>query len=470
MSTTGRRASRHTPLSHIPAERSTSSPWVMTIGPDGGGVSGMCKVYPLVPAVSSSALPPGAAPRYPRDSVPMTRRSGCLPGFSASLLAVALATPAIAQPPPSTPPAPARSPAEGAAVAGSMLQRASDRIRALQREADLLAKQSTTTLAALRKLELTRALRAEELAAVNTRLSAVTAKVAASTVRVQALEDQRVDRTPALEERLQALYKRGRHGLRAAAARHGRRARPGARQPRVVSLARIEEIRIAEHRRLLAEEQAARAQLESEQRQVARLSAEADEPRGAAASAVAERTRLLDELDRRRELAAQLRRRARTGAPTASVDPRRAWAGRRRRSTCRCAPSRATCRGRGRARCCRASADRRPAAYGTSIQRNGIEIGAAQGSPVRAVHGGTVAYAAPFTGYGVMVILDHGEDAFTVYGHLSGTALRPGAIGDARPARRHDRRHAGRRAGHLLRGADRRSPGQSRTMASNASQ
>ena len=48
------------------------------------------------------------------------------------------------------------------------------------------------------------------------------------------------------------------------------------------------------------------------------------------------------------------------------------------------------------------------------------------GAPVRAVHGGTVAYAAPFTGYGVMVILDHGQDAFTVYGHLSGTALRPG--------------------------------------------
>ena len=38
-----------------------------------------------------------------------------------------------------------------------------------------------------------------------------------------------------------------------------------------------------------------------------------------------------------------------------------------------------------------------------------------------------MAYAAPFTGYGVMVILDHGDNAFTVYGHLSGTALRPGA-------------------------------------------
>jgi septal ring factor EnvC (AmiA/AmiB activator) len=66
--------------------------------------------------------------------------------------------------------------------------------------------------------------------------------------------------------------------------------------------------------------------------------------------------------------------------------------------------------------------------FGTAIQRNGIEIGTTGGAAVQAVHGGTVAYAAPFTGYGVLVIVDHGAEAFTVYGHLSGTALRPGAI------------------------------------------
>ena len=37
----------------------------------------------------------------------------------------------------------------------------------------------------------------------------------------------------------------------------------------------------------------------------------------------------------------------------------------------------------------------------------------------RAVHAGTVAYAAPFTGFGTLVILDHGRGAFTLYGHLS---------------------------------------------------
>jgi septal ring factor EnvC (AmiA/AmiB activator) len=312
------------------------------------------------------------------------------------------------------------------AATATLSQRASDRIKALQREADQLARQSSTTLAALRQLELTRALRAEELAAVNTRLSAVTAKVAASTARVQGLEAQRVGRTPALEERLQALYKRGRNGyvrllLDTADERDLARTSRG-----VVSLAKIEEIRIAEHRRLLDEEQAARTQLQSEERQVARLRAEAVNLEAAAAKAVAERTRMLDELDRRRELAAQFvgeleqaRQRLQStidgldGTPIVDL-PLRPFQGdlpwpidgpvltRFGRST--------------------------TGSFGTSIQRNGIEIGAATGTPVHAVHGGTVAYAAPFTGYGVMVILDHGQDAFTVYGHLSGTALRPGAV------------------------------------------
>ena len=34
------------------------------------------------------------------------------------------------------------------------------------------------------------------------------------------------------------------------------------------------------------------------------------------------------------------------------------------------------------------------------------------------MHGGTVAYAAPFTGFGTLVIVDHGRSAFTLYGHL----------------------------------------------------
>jgi septal ring factor EnvC (AmiA/AmiB activator) len=38
-----------------------------------------------------------------------------------------------------------------------------------------------------------------------------------------------------------------------------------------------------------------------------------------------------------------------------------------------------------------------------------------------AVHDGTVVYAGPFTGYGTLVIVDHGAQTFSLYGQL-GTA------------------------------------------------
>ena len=65
--------------------------------------------------------------------------------------------------------------------------------------------------------------------------------------------------------------------------------------------------------------------------------------------------------------------------------------------------------------------------FGTAIVRNGIEIAAAEGTPVHAVHGGSVAFAAPFAGFGTLVILDHGRGAFTMYGHLGESRVERGA-------------------------------------------
>jgi septal ring factor EnvC (AmiA/AmiB activator) len=65
--------------------------------------------------------------------------------------------------------------------------------------------------------------------------------------------------------------------------------------------------------------------------------------------------------------------------------------------------------------------------FGTSIVRNGIEVAAAQGTNATAVHEGTVAFAAPFAGFGTLVIVDHGQSAFTLYGHLLDAAVSAGA-------------------------------------------
>ncbi len=57
--------------------------------------------------------------------------------------------------------------------------------------------------------------------------------------------------------------------------------------------------------------------------------------------------------------------------------------------------------------------------FAGEIFRKGIDIDAAIGEEIRAVEKGTVVYADRFSGYGKMVIVDHGERYYTIYGHLS---------------------------------------------------
>jgi len=57
--------------------------------------------------------------------------------------------------------------------------------------------------------------------------------------------------------------------------------------------------------------------------------------------------------------------------------------------------------------------------FATELVRKGIDIDAPLGEAVRAVEKGRVVFADRFTGYGRMVILDHGERYYTIYAHLS---------------------------------------------------
>ncbi len=60
------------------------------------------------------------------------------------------------------------------------------------------------------------------------------------------------------------------------------------------------------------------------------------------------------------------------------------------------------------------------------VFHNGIDIQAPVGEEVRAVEKGTVVFADHFSGYGKMVILDHGERYYTIYAHLSEILKRNG--------------------------------------------
>ena len=64
--------------------------------------------------------------------------------------------------------------------------------------------------------------------------------------------------------------------------------------------------------------------------------------------------------------------------------------------------------------------------YDTYTLQKGIEIDAGAGAAVQAVYEGRVRYADWFQNYGLVVILDHGGDYFTIYGHLESIAVRPG--------------------------------------------
>ena len=56
----------------------------------------------------------------------------------------------------------------------------------------------------------------------------------------------------------------------------------------------------------------------------------------------------------------------------------------------------------------------------------GLDIGARRGTEVRAPAAGTVVFAGPHAEYGVTLMIDHGNDIKTLYGHLSRTVVQPG--------------------------------------------
>jgi len=69
----------------------------------------------------------------------------------------------------------------------------------------------------------------------------------------------------------------------------------------------------------------------------------------------------------------------------------------------------------------------RNAKFSTVTFSNGLKIAAAPGAEVRSVFAGTVLFSQWFKGYGNLVILDHGNRVFSLYGNLKSPAV---AIGD----------------------------------------
>jgi len=313
--------------------------------------------------------------------------------------------------------------------ARDLARQAGQRISELQKEADRLARQTRTILSELRGLDLQRQIKAAAVTKADADLKEVLVALDRASARARALESERLAETPLVRERLVEIYKRGRVGyLRLLLAGNDLRAL-GRMSRGVAAVARLDRVRLDTHRRTLRQEREAIADLQKRRRAADAARAAALKARQALDQAAAAHNRRLDELDARRDLAAryigelqnaqsQLQRftdsAARAGSPAGGA------------VALPLAPFRGSLdwpiSGRILSRFGRNRADR----FGTTIVRNGIEIAAPEGAPVRAVHGGTVAYAAPFTGFGTLVIVDHGQGAFTLYGHLSQATVTNG--------------------------------------------
>jgi len=307
--------------------------------------------------------------------------------------------------------------------ARAMAARAAERIRSLQREADDLAAAARTVFNDLRKLELERAIAQQRVTEAEAALATVTAERDTAAARVERLEAERVANTPGVAERLVSIYKRGRGGYAQLLLSSDDPRAFGRLTRGVAAIATLDRVRVEAHRRTLAAERAALADLESRRTQVALSQKAAARAHLDLEKTVQARNTAIDAIDARRDLAAkyvvelqqaQAALQRTVGDFDASV-PELPFK-----------PFRGTLDWPAKGRLVSRFGPSREGRFGTAIVRNGIEIAAAEGTPARAVHGGVVAFSAPFAGYGNLVIVDHGGGAFTMYGHLGEASVSQG--------------------------------------------
>jgi septal ring factor EnvC (AmiA/AmiB activator) len=313
----------------------------------------------------------------------------------------------------------------------ALARRAADRLAALQREAESLAKQERGVLAELRKLEVDRSIKVEELGAIQRDTRGVQARLAATTAQAKRLQGEAERQRPDVEARMVQLYKMGRAGYWRLLLDVNNLREVGRAYRTAAALERIDRDRVEEYRRTLAALTAERAGLEARVKELAALQRKAEEATVAVERAVTARANLVTSIDERRDLNAQLagelqevqQKLQTTLTATAAGRPAAA-------PSLPLRPFQGTLPWPADGVVSARFGRQPPNSPGPPL-RNGIELSLPEGQPVTAVHGGTVAYADLFTGYANLVIVEHGEGDYSLYGHLSGAAVKKGDRVDA---------------------------------------
>ena len=311
-------------------------------------------------------------------------------------------------------------------------RRVDDRVRALQNEADDLAGQARTLLGDLRTLEIDRALHIERVRQAQAVSAEGQAAVTNATERLASLEEERAAQIPDLQTQLVDIYKRGRAGY-VRLLFGGTGARELGRATRAVgALIRINQDRIGENRQTLEALQLERERLDAEIPALRASEAEARQAQAAADRTLAARTALVAQIDARRDLNAQLAGELQVAYERLQQQVANLEAGRQAEPVAvPLAPFRGGLDW--------PVAGRMAVAFGQpsgrlddSAVKNGVEIAALEGTAVYPIHPGTVSFAGPFAGFGNLVIVDHGADAYSLYGYLEAISVTRGDLVDSR--------------------------------------
>jgi murein hydrolase activator len=312
----------------------------------------------------------------------------------------------------------------------SQARRASERMMALQREADALASQQRSLLGDLRRLEVERDLRTEQLKQTESDAQKIGIELGNTGNQIAELEEVTAAAKPILEARMVELYKLGSAGYVRLLFNVSDLKDVGRAYRMVAAVATIDRHRAEQHRQNLVRLRASYATLEAKRAEMAKLRQAAASARVAAERAAQARAQLIVEIDRRRELTAELASELQSaqaklqqtlaamnsGAPRAAADG----------SALPIRPFRGDLDWPVAGRMLTPFGQR-----GSSVSRapaeTGVQFAAEEGSTVRAVHDGTVAFAGPFTGYGNLVIVDHGAQTFSLYGQLGAPQVERGA-------------------------------------------
>jgi septal ring factor EnvC (AmiA/AmiB activator) len=366
-------------------------------------------LWGLAAAAAPAAAPPGQAPQA-RD-----------PGSSGSSERASPAAREAAGAPAST----ARSAGSGAPAAAddARLAKVRERREALEQELKRMRGEEKSLLGEVEQLELELSLRGEELAEIQIALARTRTQLDATVARVRELEQSLAGARPALARHARALYKLGDTSYLRLLLSIDRPSDFFRGYRLITTLARRDNARVAQFRADLEALTTEQAKLEERTRESLALRNRLAAARQSLDQQRARKTALLTSLVERKELnAAYVEELARAEArlqqllaglgegeveiplgafrgslPWPVEGPVRAGFGRRKHPR-----------------------------FETYTVHNGVEIAAAAGAPVRAVHAGRVVFAERFRGYGLMVVVDHGAKHHSLYAQLGTVEVAPG--------------------------------------------